>query len=75
MKHYWKDDSIEVKASSKVSYLSFVSIAMRLVILLLDVQRRRTTEVVTNTKVEEMKTTRITKIKARSHVTLLKRKK
>ena len=51
-----------------------MSIAMRLVILLLDVHRRRTIEVVTSKKVEEMKTKKITKIKARSLGTLLKRK-
>ena len=33
-RHYWQEDFIEEKASSKVSYLSFVSIAMKLVILL-----------------------------------------
>ena len=60
--------------NSKIYYLSFILFEMRLVILLLDVQRRRTTKVVTNTKVEEMKTTRITKTKERSPATLLKRK-
>ena len=48
---------------------------MRLVILLLDGQRRRTKEVVTSTKVEEMNTTRIIKTKQENHATLLKRKK
>lgn len=47
---------------------------MRLVILLLDVYRRRTTKVVTNTKVEEMKIARTTKKKAKSHDALLNRK-
>ena len=37
-------------------------------------QRRRTTKVVKRTKVEEMKTTKITKTKARSLATLLKKK-
>ena len=62
------------KGISKVSYLSFILIVMRLVILLLDVQRRRTKEVVTNTKVEEMKTKRIIKTKARSLAKWMKRK-
>ena len=72
MLNNWQEDSTEEKASSKVSYLSFVSIEIRLVILPLDVQRRRTTEVVTSLKVEELKTTLITKTKARN-ATLLKR--
>ena len=42
---------------------------------LLDIRRRRITEVETSKKVEEMKTTKITKKKARSLATLLKRKK
>jgi acid phosphatase class B len=62
------------EASSKVNYLSFVSITMRLVILLLDVQRRRTTKVLTSTKEEEMKIEKITKTKERSFSILLKRK-
>ena len=41
---------------------------MRLVILLLDIKRIRTTKVVTSTKVEEMKTTRIIEIKAKSAI-------
>ena len=47
---------------------------MRLVIFLLDVQIRRIIEVVTSTKVKEMKTKKTTKTKARSLATLLKRK-
>lgn len=49
-------------------------ITMRLVILLLDVQRRKTIEVVTNTEVEEMTMIKITKTKAISLTTLMKRK-
>ena len=49
-------------------------IVMRLVILLLDVQRIRTIEVETNTKLKEMRTAKIIKIKERSLATLLKRK-
>ena len=74
LKHYWPEDSTKVKVILKVNYLSFVSIAMRLVRLLLDVQRRRKIEVETNTEVEEMRTRNIKKIKARSLATLLKRK-
>ena len=47
---------------------------MRLVILLLDVQRRETIEVETSKKVEEMKTTKIKRKKVRSLATLLKMK-
>ena len=47
-----------------------VLIAMRLVILLLDVQRRRTIEVVTTIEVEEMRTKKVTKMKTRSLSTL-----
>ena len=61
-------------SSTNYNHISFVSITMRLVILLLDVHRRRTIEVVTSTKIEEKMTTKITKIKERSHATFLKRK-
>ena len=71
-KHCWQEDYTKENASSKVSYPSFVLIAMRLIILLLGVQRRKNTKKMTNIKVEEMKTTRITKRKARS-ATLFKR--
>ena len=40
-RHCWQEDFTEEKASSKVSYPSSVSIAMKLVILLQDVHRRR----------------------------------
>ena len=42
--------------------------------MLLDVQRRRTIEVETNTKAKEMRTTKITIKKSRSLATLKKRK-
>ena len=74
MKHCWKGDFIEPKENSNVSYLSCVLIAMRLVILFLDVKRRITIEVETNKEVKEMRIENITKIKARSLATLLKRK-
>ena len=71
-KHYWQEDSTEEKENSKVNYSSFVLIAMRLAIFLLGVHRRKNTKEMTNIKVEEMKTTNITKTKERS-VTLLKK--
>ena len=74
LKHYKKEDLTKVKVSSKVNYLLFVSIAMKLVTLLLDVQKGKITEVVTSTKIEEKVIARITKIKARSHTTFLKKK-
>ena len=49
-KHYWQEDFIEEKVNSKVSCLSFVSIAMKLVILLQDVHRRRLTKKEESTK-------------------------
>ena len=47
---------------------------MRLVILLLDVHRRRIAKVDTSTKVKEMKTEKTTKTKARSLAKLLRKK-
>ena len=49
-------------------------IVMKLVILLLDVQRRRTIEVETNIEVKEMKTKKITKIKEIGLAKFFKRK-
>ena len=49
-RHYWQGDFTEEKANSKVSYPLFVSIAMKLVILLQDVHRRRTTKKEKSTK-------------------------
>ena len=72
-KHYWQEELTEVKASSKVSYPSFVSIAMKLVILLQDVHRRRATKMKTSTKRKENMIAKITKTKARSHATLMKK--
>ena len=47
---------------------------MSLVILLLDVQKRRQLKVETTTKVKEMRTKKITKTKATSLATLYNRK-
>ena len=73
-KHFWKEDFIEEKASSKVSYPSFVSIAMTLVILLQDVHRRRPTKKGASTKIERRMMGKTTKTKPRSHATSLMNK-
>ena len=39
-RHYWQEDFIEEKADIKVSYLSFVSIAMKFLILQQDAQKK-----------------------------------
>ena len=70
LKHCWQQDFIEEKASSKVSYPSFFSIAMNLVILIQDAHRR-TTKKETSTKIEEKMMEETTETKARSHATLL----
>ena len=64
---------IEVKENSKVSYLSFILIRMKLVILVLDVHKRKTIKVVINIRAKEMITTRTIETKERSHATLLKK--
>ena len=71
-RHYWLEDFIEEKASSKVSYLLFVSIVMKLVILLQDVHRRRLTKKGESTKIERRMMEKTTK--ARSHAALLMNK-
>ena len=73
-KHCWHGDFIEEKASSKVSYLLFVSIAMKLVILLQDVDRRRFTKKEASTKKKRRMMKKTTKTKASSHATLLMNK-
>ena len=73
-RHFWQEDFIEEKESSKVSYLSFVSITMKLVILLQDVHRRRLTKKEESTKIERKMMEKTTKIKERSHATLLMNK-
>ncbi len=73
-KHCWQEDFIEEKASSKVSYPSFVSIAMKLVILLQDVHRRRLTKKEESTKIEEKTMEETRETKTRSHATLLMNK-
>ena len=70
-RHYWQEDFIEEKSSSKLSYLLFVSIAMKLVILLQDVHRRRLTRKEASKKVERKKMQKTIETKARSHATLL----
>ena len=70
-KHFWQEDSKEKKGSSKASYPSFVSIVMRLVIMLQDVHRRRITEKEASTKIEEKMIEETTETKEKSHATLL----
>ena len=70
-KHCWQKDFTKEKTNSKVSYPSFVSITMKLVILLQDVHRRRITEKETSTKIDEKMMEGTTKTKERNHATLL----
>ena len=67
-RHCWKEDFTE----EKESYLLFVSISMKLVILLQDVHRRRLTKKEASTKIERRMIEKTTK--ARSHATLLMNK-
>ena len=73
-RHHWQEDFTEEKASSKVSYLLFVSIAIKLVIFLQDVYRRRLTKMHPSTKIERRMMEKTTETKARSHATLLMNK-
>ena len=73
-KHCWQEDFIEEKASSKVSYLSFVSIAMKFLILLQHVHRRRLTKKEESTKIEKKMIKETKETKAKSHATLLMNK-
>ena len=73
-KHCWQEDFTEEKTSSKVSYASFVSIAMKLVILLQDVHRRRIIEKETSKKTKEKMMEETIETKEKSHATLLMNK-
>ena len=73
-RHYWQEDFSKEKASSKISYLLFVSIAMKLVILLQDVHRRRLKKKEVGTKIERKMMERTIETKVRSHATLLMNK-
>ena len=70
-KHCWQEDFIEEKESSKVSYLLFVSIVMKLVILFQCVHRRRITKKEKSTRTREKKIKKTIKKKVRD-ATLLK---
>ena len=71
-KHCWLEDFTEEKVNSKVSCLSFVLIAMKLVKLQQDVHKIRTIEKETSKKIEEKVMEEIIKAKAES-VALLKK--
>ena len=73
-RHCWQEDFTEEKASSKVSYLLFVSIAMKVVILLQDVHRRRLTKKEASKKIEERMMEKNIETKARIHAILLMNK-
>ena len=69
-RHYWQEGFIKEKADIKVSYLSFVSIAMKLVILQQDAHKRRLIKKEASTKTKRKMMEKTRKIKVRSHATL-----
>ena len=72
MEALWQEDFIEEKESSKVSYLLSVSIAMKLVILLQGVHRRRLKKKEESSKIERRMMEKTTM--ERSHAILLMNK-
>ena len=73
-RHCWLGDFTEEKTCSKVSYPLFVSIAMKLVILLQDVHRRRVKKKEESKKTKRKMMEKTLETKARSHATLLMNK-